>query len=70
MPGLRKAVHSPWVERWSRAKSGGFETGVFAYGPDAQALTTRYVELLRRRAHTYRRRHAARIAYRSDRPAR
>jgi protein-L-isoaspartate(D-aspartate) O-methyltransferase len=43
--------------------TGGWESGVFAYGPHAEAVAERYVELLRRWATKYRRRGAARIEY-------
>ena len=42
---------------------GGFETGVFAHGPDAEAVAARYVDLLRRGARTCCRRGAALIEY-------
>ena len=42
---------------------GGFETGVFAHGPDAEAVAEQYVALLRRWASRYRRRGAARIEF-------
>jgi protein-L-isoaspartate(D-aspartate) O-methyltransferase len=120
---LRKAVHSPRIERWSgaafdlpdelelflvtsaplvpllyasenlvqqgvfaasanrgvpvliaggsfayRAKrpneqTGGLESGVYAHGPNAEAVAARYVEVLRRWARDHRRRGAARIEY-------
>ncbi|MGC4856427.1 methyltransferase, FxLD system [Micromonospora sp. DT4] len=41
----------------------GWESGVFAYGPQAEAVAERYVGLLRRWAADYRRRGAARIEY-------
>jgi protein-L-isoaspartate(D-aspartate) O-methyltransferase len=44
-------------------QTGGFESGVYAYGPDAEAVAARYVELLRRWARDHRRRGAARIEY-------
>lgn len=43
--------------------TGGFESGVRAHGPDAQAVAERYVELLRRWATAHRRRGAATIRY-------
>ncbi len=43
--------------------TGGWESGVFAYGPQAEAVAVRYVELLRRWAAKYRRRGAALIEY-------
>ncbi|GGO27168.1 hypothetical protein GCM10010116_54500 [Microbispora rosea subsp. aerata] len=42
---------------------GGFESGVFAHGPEAEAVAAEYVELLRRWASDHRRRGAARIQY-------
>lgn len=123
VPALRKAVHSPRIERWSGAafdlpdelelflvtsapdvpmlnvsqnlvdqgvfaasarrgvpvlveggsfayrtkraneQLGGFETGVFAHGPDAETVAARYIDLLRRWAKDYRRRGAAHISY-------
>jgi protein-L-isoaspartate(D-aspartate) O-methyltransferase len=44
-------------------RTGGFESGVFAHGPDAEAVAARYVDLLRHWASDYRRRGAARIEY-------
>ena len=44
--------------------TGGFESGVFAHGPDAQSVAERYVGLLRRWASDHRRRGAARLTYR------
>ncbi|MEU5835406.1 methyltransferase, FxLD system [Streptomyces diacarni] len=44
-------------------ETGGFESGVFAHGPDAETVAARYVELLRRWAADHRRRGAARIRY-------
>lgn len=44
-------------------KTGGFESGVFAHGPEAEAVAAEYVELLRRWASDHRRRGAARIQY-------
>ncbi|WP_030017920.1 methyltransferase, FxLD system [Streptomyces monomycini] len=43
--------------------TGGFESGVFAHGPEAEMVAARYVELLRRWAFEHRRRGAARIRY-------
>ncbi|BCJ58195.1 methyltransferase, FxLD system [Micromonospora endophytica] len=43
--------------------TGGWESGVFAYGARAEAVAGRYVGLLRRWAAQYRRRGAARIEY-------
>jgi protein-L-isoaspartate(D-aspartate) O-methyltransferase len=123
VPALRKAVHSPPIERWSGAafdmpdelalflatsapvvpilhvsqnmvdqgafalsarrgipalveggsfayrtkreneELGGFESGVVAHGPNAEALADRYAELLRHWAANYRYRNAARIEY-------
>jgi protein-L-isoaspartate(D-aspartate) O-methyltransferase len=123
VPALRKAVHSPGIERWSGAafdmpdelalflatsapvvpilhvsqgmvdqglfalsarrgipalveggsfayrtkreneELGGFESGVVAHGPDAEALAERYAELLRQWAANCRYRNAARIEY-------
>jgi protein-L-isoaspartate(D-aspartate) O-methyltransferase len=45
-------------------ETGGFESGVFAHGPDAEEVATRYAGLLRRWASGHRRRGAARIRYR------
>ncbi|MBX6385179.1 MAG: methyltransferase, FxLD system [Microbispora sp.] len=44
-------------------ETGGFESGVFAHGPDAETVAAEYVELLRRWASDHRRRGAARIQY-------
>ncbi|WP_165983996.1 methyltransferase, FxLD system [Streptomyces sp. YIM 98790] len=44
-------------------ETGGFESGVFAHGPEAEAVAARYVDLLRRWASDHRRRGAARIRY-------
>jgi protein-L-isoaspartate(D-aspartate) O-methyltransferase len=43
--------------------TGGFESGVFAHGPGAEAVAAQYVDLLRRWARDHRRRGAARIQY-------
>ncbi|WP_254885902.1 methyltransferase, FxLD system [Streptomyces sp. NA02950] len=45
-------------------ETGGFESGVFAHGPDAEAVAARYIDLLRRWASEHQRRGAARIRYR------
>jgi protein-L-isoaspartate(D-aspartate) O-methyltransferase len=45
-------------------ETGGFESGIFAHGPDAQAVAARYADLLRRWASDHRRRGAARLRYR------
>lgn len=45
------------------AELGGWESGVYAYGPQAEAVAERYIGLLRRWAAGYRRRGAARIEY-------
>ncbi|MEU5900317.1 methyltransferase, FxLD system [Streptomyces venezuelae] len=44
-------------------ETGGFESGVFAHGPEAKTVAERYVELLRRWAADHRRRGAADIRY-------
>ncbi|GGJ75409.1 hypothetical protein GCM10010123_01770 [Pilimelia anulata] len=44
-------------------KTGGYESGVIAHGPNAETLADRYLSLLRRWADEYHRRGAARIAY-------
>ncbi|WP_181801455.1 methyltransferase, FxLD system [Streptomyces shenzhenensis] len=44
--------------------TGGFESGVVAHGPQAEALADQYVDLLQRWAHNHRRRGAATIRYR------
>ncbi|MGW0708185.1 methyltransferase, FxLD system [Streptomyces sp. NPDC002643] len=41
----------------------GFESGVVAHGPQAEALADQYADLLRRWAHNHRRRGAASITY-------
>ncbi|WP_433498546.1 methyltransferase, FxLD system [Sphaerimonospora sp. CA-214678] len=43
--------------------TGGFESGVIAHGPDAEAVAAQYVDLLRQWADNHRRRDAARIHY-------
>jgi protein-L-isoaspartate(D-aspartate) O-methyltransferase len=43
--------------------TGGFESGVYAHGPSAEKVASRYVELLRLWAEKYHRRGAARIRY-------
>lgn len=45
------------------AETGGYETGVYAYGPSAEAVAAQYLELLRRWARDHRRRDAACIRY-------
>ncbi|WEH31954.1 methyltransferase, FxLD system [Streptomyces sp. AM 4-1-1] len=49
--------------------TGGFESGVLAYGPEAEDVAARYVDLLRRWASDHRRRGAARIQYIPRTPA-
>ncbi|WP_434740730.1 methyltransferase, FxLD system [Micromonospora sp. SH-82] len=44
-------------------KTDGWESGVYAYGPRAEAVADRYLTLLRRWAADHRRRDAARIEY-------
>ncbi|MFD7130640.1 methyltransferase, FxLD system [Streptomyces sp. NPDC059894] len=44
-------------------ETGGFETGVFAHGPEGETVAAQYVELLRRWASDHRRRGAACIRY-------
>lgn len=44
-------------------ETGGFESGVLAHGPQAEAVAAHYVELLRTWARDHRRRGAARIRY-------
>ncbi|MGH3694849.1 MAG: methyltransferase, FxLD system [Pseudonocardiaceae bacterium] len=44
-------------------ETGGFESGVFAHGSDAEGVAERYVDLLRRWARDHRRRGAAQIQY-------
>ncbi len=44
-------------------ETGGFESGVFAHGPEAEKAAARYADLLRRWASDHRRRGAARIRY-------
>lgn len=51
-----------WTKR-PNEETGGFESGVLAHGPEAEAVAARYVELLRRWAFGHRRRGAARIRY-------
>ncbi|WJK33094.1 methyltransferase, FxLD system [Solwaraspora sp. WMMA2065] len=43
--------------------TGGWESGVYAHGPNAEDVAERYLDLLRRWAAGYRRRGAARIEY-------
>lgn len=45
------------------AETGGFESGVFAHGPEAEIVAAQYVDLLRRWANDHRRRGAASIRY-------
>ncbi|QSB12853.1 methyltransferase, FxLD system [Natronosporangium hydrolyticum] len=44
-------------------QTAGFESGVVAYGPNAETVADQYLQLLRRWARDYRRRCAARIEY-------
>jgi protein-L-isoaspartate(D-aspartate) O-methyltransferase len=44
-------------------ETGGFESGVLAHGPEAEAVAAQYVDLLRRWARDHRRRGAAQIRY-------
>ncbi|MFF3892735.1 methyltransferase, FxLD system [Streptomyces sp. NPDC001812] len=49
--------------RRENGDTGGFESGVVAHGPQAEALADQYVDLLRHWAHNHRRRGAATIRY-------
>ncbi|MFF5264597.1 methyltransferase, FxLD system [Actinomadura viridis] len=49
-------------------QTGGYESGVFAHGPEAEVIAEHYVELLRRWARDHFRRGAARIRYLSEAP--
>ncbi|MFH8463904.1 methyltransferase, FxLD system [Streptomyces sp. NPDC017991] len=49
--------------RRENENTGGFESGVVAHGPQAEALADQYVELLRRWARNHRRRGTATIRY-------
>ncbi|ARQ70648.1 methyltransferase, FxLD system [Streptomyces marincola] len=49
--------------RRENAGTGGFESGVIAHGPQAEALADQYTDLLRRWAQNHRRRGAATLRY-------
>ncbi|MFI1825404.1 methyltransferase, FxLD system [Streptomyces sp. NPDC020412] len=64
VPALVDGGSFAYRTKRSNEETGGFESGVLAHGPDAEAVAARYVELLRRWASDHQRRGAARIAYR------
>jgi protein-L-isoaspartate(D-aspartate) O-methyltransferase len=57
------ATASPTAPSARTSKTGGFESGVFAHGPNAETVAERYVDLLRQWAREHRRRGAACIGY-------
>ncbi|WP_103502962.1 MULTISPECIES: methyltransferase, FxLD system [unclassified Streptomyces] len=63
VPALVSGGTIAYRTKRANEETGGFESGVFAHGPDATALAERYGELLRRWADDHRRRGAARIRY-------
>ncbi|WP_371782540.1 methyltransferase, FxLD system [Streptosporangium subroseum] len=63
VPALISGGSFAYRTRRKNEEAGGFESGVFAHGPEAEAVAAQYVELLRRWASDHRRRGAARIQY-------
>jgi len=64
--GVPAIIHSDSVAYRTRRPNedtGGYESGVIAHGPQAEAIATQYVQLLRRWAADHRRRGAALIRY-------
>ncbi|RBM04558.1 methyltransferase, FxLD system [Streptomyces sp. PT12] len=64
VPALVDGGSFAYRTKRQNAATGGFESGVFAHGPDAQAVAERYADLLRRWASDHRRRGAAHLRYR------
>lgn len=63
VPALVSGGSIAYRTRRENQEVGGFESGVIAHGPQAEALANLYTEQLRRWARDYRRRGAARFEY-------
>jgi protein-L-isoaspartate(D-aspartate) O-methyltransferase len=63
VPALISGGSFAYRTRRPNEETGGFESGVIAHGPEAEAIAAQYVDLLRRWANNHRRRGAARIRY-------
>lgn len=63
VPVLIRGGSLAYRTRRPNEETGGFESGVIAYGPEAEAVAAEYLDLLRRWATHHRRRGAARIRY-------
>lgn len=63
VPALVSEDSIAYRTRRENEETGGFESGVVAHGPQAEALADEYVGLLRRWAQDHRRRGAATIRY-------
>lgn len=63
VPALVSEDSIAYRTRRENEDTGGFESGVVAHGPQAEALANQYADLLRRWARDHRRRGAATIRY-------
>lgn len=63
VPALVSADSFAYRTRRENPDTGGFESGVVAHGPQAEALAGEYVDVLRRWARDHRRRGAATFRY-------
>jgi protein-L-isoaspartate(D-aspartate) O-methyltransferase len=63
VPALVSADSFAYRTRRENQDTGGFESGVVAHGPQAEALAGEYVDMLRRWARDHRRRGAATFRY-------
>ncbi|SRR5216683_354227 len=63
VPALISGGSLAYRTRRPNEETGGFESGVIAFGAGAEAVAAQYTDLLRRWANDYRRRGAARIRY-------
>jgi protein-L-isoaspartate(D-aspartate) O-methyltransferase len=63
VPALIDGGSFAYRTKRANEETGGFESGVFAHGPDAETLAAQYVDLLRQWANNHHRRGAARIEY-------
>lgn len=63
VPALISGGNLAYRTRRPNEETGGFESGVIAHGPEAEAVAAQYMDLLRQWANAHRRRGAARIRY-------
>ncbi|MEV6987272.1 methyltransferase, FxLD system [Sphaerisporangium sp. NPDC051017] len=63
VPALIRGGSFAYRTKRPNEETGGFESGVFAHGPEAEAVAAQYVDLLRRWASDHCRRGAARLGY-------